>query len=284
LPSKVACIMPWILADYTSKQLNFDEPATFRDLSKPIGIVNPDNAVLVREKITKLGTLYRYESFEDPNGEISKFHYGTHYSSAAGVMHYLVRTEPFTSLHIQLQGQRFDVADRQFNSIPSAWSLIMSSPYDNRELIPEFFYFPDFLRNDNHFDLGRPQLGGKQVGDVELPPWATTPEEFIRIHRGALESDYVSANLHNWIDLIFGYKQKGRAAEAALNVYYYLTYEGAVDLDDVTDPIERASIEGMIKNFGQTPCQLLKMRRCKQHSVNSPNHTSPFHIPTFVHL
>lgn len=54
------------------------------------------------------------------------------------------------------------------------------------------------------FDLGRPQLGGKQVGDVELPPWATTPEEFIRIHRGALESDYVSANLHNWIDLIFG--------------------------------------------------------------------------------
>nr|CDS31456.2 beige:beach protein [Hymenolepis microstoma] len=241
-------VMPWILADYTSKQLNFDEPSTFRDLSRPIGIVNPDNVVHVREK---------YESFEDPAGEISKFHYGTHYSSAAGVMHYLVRTEPFTSLHIQLQGQRFDVADRQFNSIPTAWSLIMSSPYDNRELIPEFFYFPDFLRNENHFDLGRPQLGGNQVDDVELPPWASTPEEFIRIHRGALESDYVSANIHNWIDLIFGYKQKGRAAEAALNVYYYLTYEGAVDLDDVTDPMERASIEGMIKNFGQTPCQLL---------------------------
>ncbi|KAM7537266.1 hypothetical protein Aperf_G00000068777 [Anoplocephala perfoliata] len=243
-------VMPWILADYTSKQLNFDEPNTFRNLSRPIGIVNPENVVYVREK---------YESFEDPSGEISKFHYGTHYSSAAGVMHYLVRTEPFTSLHIQLQGQRFDVADRQFNSIPTAWSLIMSSPYDNRELIPEFFYFPDFLRNDNHFDLGRLQVGRKQVDDVELPPWASTPEEFIRIHRGALESDYVSANLHKWIDLIFGYKQRGKAAESALNVYYYLTYEGAVDLDYVTDPTERASIEGMIKNFGQTPCQLLKV-------------------------
>ncbi|KAL5110392.1 Neurobeachin-like protein 2 [Taenia crassiceps] len=243
-------VLPWVLADYTSKQLNFDEPATFRDLSRPIGIANPDNITTVREK---------YESFEDPSGEISKFHYGTHYSSAAGVMHYLVRTEPFTSLHINLQGQRFDVADRQFNSIPTAWSLIMSSPFDNRELIPEFFYFPDFLRNDNDFDLGRPQLSGKKVNDVELPPWATTPEEFIRIHRGALESDYVSANLHKWIDLIFGYKQRGKAAENALNVYYYLTYEGAVDLDDVTDPIERASIEGMIKNFGQTPCQLLKV-------------------------
>lgn len=45
-------------------------------------------------------------------------------------------------------------------------------------------------------------------------------------HRQALESDHVSAHLHEWIDLIFGYKQKGPEAEKALNVFYYCCYEG----------------------------------------------------------
>ena len=45
---------------------------------------------------------------------------------------------------------------------------------------------------------------------VKLPAWAKKdPREFIRVHREALESDYVTANLHHWIDLIFGYKQQG---------------------------------------------------------------------------
>ncbi len=45
----------------------------------------------------------RYDHFEDPTGTIEKFHYGTHYSNPATVMHYLLRVEPYTTLHIQLQ-------------------------------------------------------------------------------------------------------------------------------------------------------------------------------------
>lgn len=35
--------------------------------------------------------------------------------------------------------------------------------------------------------------------------------------RDALESDYISQNLHHWIDLIFGYKQQGEQALEANN-------------------------------------------------------------------
>lgn len=64
---------------------------------------------------------------------------------------------------------------------------------------------------------------------MELPQWAQTPEEFILKHREALESEYVSKHLNEWIDLIFGYKQKGEEAEKAINVYRYLSYEVRID-------------------------------------------------------
>ena len=87
-----------------------------------------------------------------------------------------------------------------------------------QELIPEFFCLPEMFVNMNGYKLGKlePVEGGKdspnlplEVNHVELPPWASTPHEFVRINRQALESEFVSCQIHQWIDLIFGYKQRG---------------------------------------------------------------------------
>ena len=54
---------------------------------------------------------------------------------------------------------------------------------DVKELIPEFFYLPEFLTNHNKFELGTKQ-NGVALGDVILPRWAKNdPREFIRLHR-----------------------------------------------------------------------------------------------------
>ena len=101
-----------------------------------------------------------------------------------------------------------------------------------------------FLSGQIELDFGTRQ-GGEEVDNVILPPWAKGDARlFILKHREvaflfliylhpqytlvyslytylqALESRYVSEHLHEWIDLVFGYKQKGKAALDAINVFH----------------------------------------------------------------
>ena len=71
------------------------------------------------------------------------------------------------------------------------------------------FYLPEMFENLNNLNFGRTQ-NGFLVNDVELPKWANgSPEQCVHLHRQALESEYVSNHLNLWIDLIFGWKQRG---------------------------------------------------------------------------
>jgi len=237
-------VFPWILKDYTSETLQLAHPDSYRDLSKPVGALNPERLTQVVE---------RYESMGD--ADMPRFHYGSHYSSAGATLFWLLRLEPYTSMHVDLQSGRFDHADRLFYSLEEAWKSCNTSLADVKELIPEFFYLPDFLVNRSHFSLGVRQ-DGKQVDDVQLPPWASTAEEFITLHRRALESEHVSAHLHEWVDLIFGYKQRQPHAEGAANVFFYLTYEGELDLEKIAHEAEREAMRTQVACFGQTPPQL----------------------------
>ncbi|KAH9101297.1 hypothetical protein LEN26_015757 [Aphanomyces euteiches] len=241
-------VFPWVISNFSSEKLDLNDANNFRPLNQPIGALNSDRLAEYWE---------RYHSFDDP--VIPKFLYGSHYSTAAGVvLYYLMRLQPFAALHKLTQGGSFDLPDRLFNSVADLWDMCNSSMSEVKELTPEWYSTPAFLRNIHKYDLGTRQ-DGQKVGDVELPPWANgDPDQFIRIHRAALESDYVSAHLHEWIDLIFGYQQRGPDALAANNVFYYLTYSGLVDLDSIEDPHLRAAMEQQIAHFGQCPQQLFR--------------------------
>ncbi|KAJ1461997.1 BEACH domain-containing protein, partial [Pelagophyceae sp. CCMP2097] len=247
-------VFPWVVADYVSPVLDLSNPDMFRDLSKPMGALNEAR---LRE------TVARYDSFDDVH--MPKFHYGSHYSTAAGVVvHYLLRLAPrFAKLHCELQSGRFDVADRLFTCIAEAWNSNSGDRGDKsggevKELTPEFFSTPAFLVNRGRLPLGTSQ-DGRAVGDVELPPWAHgSAETFIQRHRAALESDHVSAHLHLWVDLVFGYKQRGRNAVEARNVFFYLCYADTVDVEAIEDEGLRAATVLQASHFGQCPAQLLR--------------------------
>ena len=257
-------VFPWVISDYESEDIDLDDPKSFRDFSKPMGALGETRARQFKDRFESLQASYINEDDPPP------FHYGTHYSCAAYVLYYLMRLEPFSRLALALQGGRFDVADRLFHNIGSSWkSASQENLQDVRELIPEFFYQPDFLTNTNHFDFGTTQKG-KNVHNVTLPKWAKgDPERFVRINRQALESDHVSKNLHKWIDLIFGYKQRGEEAVTSMNTFVHVTYEGEVDLESMTDIVQRESTIAQIQNFGQTPSRL-ERKPFQQRFVYTP--------------
>lgn len=219
-------VFPWILNEYEAKTLNLDDASVYRDLSKPMGALDPSREAELKE---------RFELLQTEQSEIPPFHFPTHFSNLKSVLYYLIRVAPYTTY-----AERLEMDKEVFRSIGETFQQCRN---DSRELIPEFFCFPEFLRNLN-------QLEGME--DVVLPPWAATPEDFIRIHRLALESEHVSAQLHHWIDLIFGSKQKGTEAVEACNVFYYLAYDELIDGNKVTD----LNIELEINRFGQVPAQL----------------------------
>lgn len=237
-------VFPWILSDYHSDSIDLKNPASFRDLSKPIGALNP-------ERLDKL------KNRQIPSDTIvtEPYMYPSSYSSLLYVYLFLIRMEPFTSLHIKAQNGKFDHGPRQFSSIPKAYDLVTENIQDFRELIPEFFFESSFLQNVNNFNIGK--FEGNQIGDVELPPWAEKNSlKFIYMNRKALESQYVSQHLNEWIDLIWGVKQNGPKAVEANNTFIPYMYESIWANELISNPSKAQGAEAILQTCGQIPIQL----------------------------
>ena len=74
--------------------------------------------------------------------------------------------------------------------------------------------------------------------------------------------------------MIFGEKQKGDSAFYSNNLFYPLTYEENVKLDDCTNEFERTALEIQIQGFGQTPKQIFTephpQNMCRKLIITQP--------------
>lgn len=132
-------MFPWVISNYNSEDIDIADPNNYRDLSKPMGALNPRRLKDFKE---------RYLDMPSP-----KFLYGTHYSTPGYVIGYLVRKKP--EYMLKLQSGKFDKPDRLFKSIKGDWKNVMENPTSVKELIPEYFGEDDsFLRNDLNLKFG----------------------------------------------------------------------------------------------------------------------------------
>ncbi|XP_035710830.1 lysosomal-trafficking regulator isoform X2 [Folsomia candida] len=239
-------VFPFVLAKYDTLTLDLNALQSYRDLRRPMAIQDPS-------KEEHFMTTYNYLKREM---DFPPFFYGSHYSNSGIVLHYLIRLPPYTQHFLQYQDGNFDIPDRSFHSLETTWRLAAKeSNTDFKEAIPEFYYLPEILKNTQHFNFGVRQ-NGQRVDHVELPPWAKKdPRLFILINRQALESNHVRKLLCDWIDLVFGYKQSGKPAVQAMNVFHPSTYEG-FDIEGVSDELSRKARRAMVAHYGQTPKQL----------------------------
>lgn len=232
--------LPWVIQDYQSEVLDLESSETFRDLSKPIGALDEQRLSELKDRMNDMKFL-----------KLQPYLYSSYAVCPLSVYLWLIRMEPFTSMHIQMQSQKFDHGSRIFSSISDSYTYVCKGLNNYKELLPEFYCSPDFLLNENGFDMGKNRED--YVNDVILPKWASSPMDFVYLMRKALESDYVSARINDWIDLVWGYKQRGKEAVSADNLYNPDLYD---DVWKRTPPSRREEIETALHQIGHIPKQI----------------------------
>ncbi|GFP81243.1 pentatricopeptide repeat-containing protein at3g06430 chloroplastic [Phtheirospermum japonicum] len=174
-------VMPWVI-DFSSKP-DEDSNAGWRDMSRSKWRLAKGDEQLD----------FTYSTSEIPH------HVSDECLSELAVCSYKARRLPLSVLRTAVRSVY------EPNEYPSNMQRLYQWTPD--ECIPEFYCDPRIFYS---LHSGMP--------DLAVPSWAGSPEEFVKLHRDALESERVSSQIHHWIDITFGYKMSGEAAVIAKNV------------------------------------------------------------------
>ena len=157
-----------------------------------------------------------------------KSHFNSHYSTSASIFYFLVRTSPYTEGHIKFQGGQFDKIERMFFG-PDNYLKIAEISKDNREPVPEIFYFYEMYFNLNYNYFGYSNNKKIYLNNIIFTDEKISPFEFVYINRALLDSDFISENINSWINNIFGVNQlelvDNDKIRSSCNIYPWQSYE-----------------------------------------------------------
>ncbi|XP_051129702.1 protein GFS12 isoform X2 [Andrographis paniculata] len=212
-------VMPWVIDFSTKPDVNID--SGWRDLSKSKWRLAKGDEQLD----------FTYSTSEIPH------HVSEECLSELAVCSYKARRLPLSVLRIAVRSVY------EPNEYPSNMQRLYQWTPD--ECIPEFYCDPSIFYS---LHQGMPNLA--------VPSWAATPEAFIKMHRDALESNRVSCQLHQWIDITFGYKMSGDAAVAAKNVM----------LTSSTSKLPRSTGRRQLFTQPHPPRHIITKETCKENT------------------
>lgn len=221
-------VMPWVV-DFSVKP-NENSDSGWRDLSKSKWRLAKGDEQLD----------FTYSTSEIPH------HVSDECLSELAVCSYKARRLPLSVLRLAVRSVY------EPNEYPSTMQRLYQWTPD--ECIPEFYCDPRIFYSRH-----------SGMSDLIVPSWAGTPEEFVKLHRDALESCRVSSQIHHWIDITFGYKMSGQAAVAAKNVML-----------PPTAPMELRSA-GRLQLFTKPhPSRRFPYRKTRENIKCSPDGVSDF--------
>lgn len=174
-------VMPWVIDFSVKPDENCD--AGWRDLRKSKWRLAKGDEQLD----------FTYSTSEIPH------HVSDECLSELAVCSYKARRLPLSVLRMAVRSVY------EPNEYPSTMQRLFQWTPD--ECIPEFYCDPLIFKSIH-----------SGMSNLAVPSWSGTAEEFIKLHRDALESYRVSSEIHHWIDITFGYKMSGNSAIAAKNV------------------------------------------------------------------
>ena len=245
-------------------------------------ISDSDNSLIIesnniKKKDENLPKIPRYsfnieKLYMNPNIEMENipYFYGSHYSNAMYITHYLARLFPFSLIMIEIQSSGFDCPDRLFLSLERTFYSASSEKCDLRELIPEIYTTPEIFLNLNRFNFGKIIVKdykgtldelidiNKKYNDYEniennnenkklnfssgnknslkvnvedvILPKWCSQNPFLFILNQRELLEKKKLNINPWIDLIFGEAQMGKKAQFSGNCFLPYTYDGVINL------------------------------------------------------